>query len=361
MTYMNPIVKNKPYKYSWLDKPPVVPTGMALVLYPHDSREHCNVYLQEDIVYPGEIKKRHFDRLAHITLQAFEFQHKFRFSFSDGINQWVDISYKFIVSVKPDKEAIKIILKNNVTDISEPVLERLDTFTLDKSYKSIELLSLENEALRKIRELLSRLTYLKIQVSQIAFSIDDISKKQFENDKADKLRQVDIEATQKRLARDKEEAVIQQKEVEITREKVERERQYHQVKLETERIYQLQQAENIAAIAQAHRKNIELFGLGTQTAIDPTYQTHIDSQQAQKELERENEMKNLEVIKQRILLIKEMVEAGVMDDMMAGQMTQQLLLGGIQATRPQVSSSSSDVGIEDEHVINISEDGKDDI
>ena len=155
MANMNPIIKNEPYKYSWFDKPPVVPNDMALVLYPHDSREHCNVYLQEDTVFPEAIKKWHLDRLVHITLQAFEFQHSFRFPFANGTNQWIDITYKFIVSVKPDRDAVKVIIKNNVTDISEPILEYLDAFTLDKSYKSLELSILETDALNKIRELLS--------------------------------------------------------------------------------------------------------------------------------------------------------------------------------------------------------------
>ena len=67
----------------------------------------------------------------------------------------MDITYKFIVSVKPDRDAVKVIIKNNVTDISEPILEYLDAFTLDKSYKSLELSILETDALNKIRELLS--------------------------------------------------------------------------------------------------------------------------------------------------------------------------------------------------------------
>lgn len=72
-------------------------------------------------------------------------------------------------------------------------------------------------------------------------------------------------------------------------------------------------------------------------------------------------MKDLELAKQKILLVKEMVEAGVIDDLTAGQMTQQLLLGENQALVSQISSSSPIVSIEDKNVINISEDGKDDI
>ena len=54
-----------------------------------------------------------------------------------------------------DEHGTAVILKNNVTDISEPILEYLDAFTLDKSYKSLELSILETDALNKIRELLS--------------------------------------------------------------------------------------------------------------------------------------------------------------------------------------------------------------
>lgn len=378
MANMNPIIKNEPYKYSWFDKPPVVPNDMALVLYPHDSREHCNVYLQEDTVFPEAIKKWHLDRLVHITLQAFEFQHSFRFPFANGTNQWMDITYKFIVSVKPDRDAVKVILKNNVTDISEPILEYLDAFTLDKSYKSLELSILETDALNKIRELLSRLTYLKVQVIQVASSVDDVSQKQIDDDKADKLRQADVEALKRKLERDKEEAEARRKEAEVAREKAETEKQLaeirHQAELEeqqhnidmktkevaAQKAYQLQQAENVAAVAQAQLQNIEMYGLENLAAIDSTYQGHINSQQAKIDLERENKMKDLELVKQKISLIKEMAEAGVIDDMTVGEMTKQLLLGGTQAPSSQISSSPT-VSIEDKNVINISEDGKDDI
>ena len=364
MANMNPIIKNEPYKYSWFDKPPVVPNDMALVLYPHDSREHCNVYLQEDTVFPEAIKKWHLDRLVHITLQAFEFQHSFRFPFANGTNQWMDITYKFIVSVKPDRDAVKVIIKNNVTDISEPILEYLDAFTLDKSYKSLELSILETDALNKIRELLSRLTYLKVQVIQVASSVDDVSQKQIDDDKADKLRQADVEALKRKLERDKEEAEARRKEAEVAREKAETEKQLaeirHQAELEeqqhnidmktkevaAQKAYQLQQAENVAAVAQAQLQNIEMYGLENLAAIDSTYQGHINSQQAKIDLERENKMKDLELVKQKISLIKEMAEAGVIDDMTVGEMTKQLLLGGTQAPSSRISSSPT-VSIEE--------------
>ena len=375
---MNPIIKNEPYKYSWFDKPPIVPNDTALVLYPHDSREHCSVYLQEDTVFPEAIKKWHLDRLVHITLQAFEFQHSFRFRFADGINQWAEITYKFIVSVRPNRDAVKVILKNNVTDISEPIREYLDAFSLNKTYRLLELAILEADALQKIRELLAQLTYLKIQVSQIALSVDDVSQKQIDDDKADKLRQTEIEALKRKLEREKEEAEARRKEAEVAREKAETERQLaeirHQAELEeqkhnidiktnevaAQKKYQLQQAENVAAIAQAQLQNIEMYGLENLAAIDPTYQGHINSQQAKIDLERENKIKDLELVKQKISLLKEMAEAGIIDDMTAGLITQQLL-GGNQVSAPQISSASPTARIEDKKVIDISEDGKDDV
>lgn len=379
MANMNPIIKHEPYKYFWFDKPPAAPNNMALVLYPHDSREHCKVYLQEDTVFPEAIKKWHLDRLVHITFQAFEFKHSFRFTFSNSTNQWVDITYKFIVSVKPNRDAVKVILKNNVTDISDPILESLNAFTLAKPYKSVELSILLNDALQKIRESLSQLAYLKIQVSQVAFSIDDVSQKQIDDDKADKLRQTDVETLKRKLTRDKEEAEARRKEAEVAREKAEIEKQlaeiHHQAELEAQqrnidiktkevaaqKAYQLQQAENAAVVAQAHRKNIEKYGLEDLAAIDSTYQGHINIKQDMIDRERENKMKDLELAKQKILLVKEMVEAGVIDDMSAGQMTQKLLLEGSQTTAKQISSSSTTDKMEDEDVINISEDGNDDI
>ncbi len=379
MANMNPIIKNEPYKYSWLDKPPVVPNDTALILYPHDSREHCSVYLQEDTVFPEAIKKWHLDRLVHITLKSFEFKKSFRYYLSDGANQWEDISYKFIVSVKPDRDAIKVILKNNITDISEPISESLDVFTLDKSYSSLELSALENSALWKIRDLISRIAYLKIQVSQETTSVDDVSQKKIDDDKADKLRKADVEAIEKKLTRDKEEAEARRKEAAIAREKAETEKQLaeirHQAELEEQRheidkktkevaaqkAYQLQQAENVAAIAQAQLSNVKLFGLENLASIDPTYQGHINSHQDKIDRERDNGMKDLELARQKIYLVKEMVEAGVIDDMTAGQMTQQLLLGGVQPSSPQRLASSSTVKADDNDVINISEDGRTDV
>lgn len=379
MANMNPIKKNESYKYSWLNKPPVVPDDMALVLYPHDSREHCNVYLQEDTVYPEAIKKWHLDRLVHITLESFEFQHSFRFPLSNGINQWIDITYKFVVSVKPDKDAIKVILKNNVTDISEPILDNLDAFALDKSYSSLEILSLQADALQKIRALLSRIMYLKIQVSQIEYSVDDISKKQIEEEKKDRIREEEVKARQKELAREKEEAEVRRKEVEIEQENAERQKQLakirHQVELEqqqheidkktkevaAQKAYQIQQAENVAAIAQAQLENIKQFGLESLAAIDSNYQEHINIQQAKIDRERDNKIKDLELAKQTMSILLEAVKTGAMGDITAEQIIQQLLLGGAQSNTPQISTSSPVSSIEDKGVINLSEDGRDDI
>jgi len=112
-------------------------------------------------------------------LRPFEFQHSFRFAFSDGANQWADVTYKFSVTVKPDKDAVKTILKENITDISESVLEALDRIVLSKSYTCLELPALQTDALNKIRDLVSRLAYLKINVSQFTVNTDDISKRKY--------------------------------------------------------------------------------------------------------------------------------------------------------------------------------------
>ena len=213
---------------------------------------------------------------------------------------------------------------------------------------------------------------------QVASSVDDVSQKQIDDDKADKLRQADVEALKRKLERDKEEAEARRKEAEVAREKAETEKQLaeirHQAELEeqqhnidmktkevaAQKAYQLQQAENVAAVAQAQLQNIEMYGLENLAAIDSTYQGHINSQQAKIDLERENKMKDLELVKQKISLIKEMAEAGFIDDMTVGEMTKQLLLGGTQAPSSRISSSPT-VSIEDKNAINVSDDGKDDI
>lgn len=375
MVSINPIKKNVPYKYSWLDKPPVVPDGMALALFSLDSEEHCNVYLQEDIVYPEAVKKWKYVRLAHITLEEFTFQQKVRFPFSNGIDQWVDITYEFTVSVKPNKNAVRSIIRENMTDISEPVLKCLDTFTLDKEYNSLELSLLEADAIQKIKDKFIRFSYLKIKITQVASCVDDISKKQIEDDISDKIRKEEIKALEKELEHKKEEAETRRKEAEIAREKAETERelaeiryqaeleeQQHEIDKKTKEVaaqqeYQLQQAQNVAAVARAQMDNIKAFGLENLVAIDPTYQGHLESRQAKIDFERENQMKDLELTKQKVLLVKEMVESGIIDEMTAGHMTHQLLIG---ETPTASSSSGSDIEIENENEV-LNEDGKIDV
>src|SRR5699024_9565342 len=88
----------------------------------------------------------------------------------------------------------------------------------------------------------------------------------------------------------------------------EREKQLTQIRNQAELEYRLQREENTAAIAQAQLKNIESFGLETLAAIDPAYQAHIDSRQAQMDLERENTKKAIELARQKLSLIKEIKE-----------------------------------------------------
>ena len=53
---------------------------------------------------------------------------------------------------------------------------------------------------------------------------------------------------------------------------------------------------------------LQSFGLETLAAIDPAYQAHIDSRQAQIDLERENTKKDIELARQKLSLIKEIKE-----------------------------------------------------
>jgi hypothetical protein len=252
----------------------------------------------------------------------------------------------------------------------------LDTFALDKGYTPLELPVLEQDALQKIRDVLSRISYLKIQVKQEDVFVDEVSQRQIDDDKADKLRQAEVEALKKQLDREKEEAEVRKKEADIAREKAETERkltelrhkaeieeQQHEIDLKTREVaaqkaYQLQQAENVAVVAEAHRENMDKYGPENLAAIDSTYQGYIDSWQNKINLERENKLKDLELARQKISLVKEMAEAGVIDDMMAGQMTQRLLMGDEQVTSSRQSGSTTSSGEKDEEIIDMSEEGK---
>lgn len=88
--------------------------------------------------------------------------------------------------------------------------------------------------------------------------------------------------------------------------------------IEAQKRYKLQEVENTAAVAQAHLQNIDMYGLENIVAIDPTYQGYINIRQTRIDLDRENKMKDLELVKQKVLLIKELVEKDAIDDMTAG-------------------------------------------
>ena len=128
-------------------------------------------------------------------------------------------------------------------------------------------------------------------MSQVASSVDDVSKKQLDNNVVDKKRLMDTE--------------FRRKEMEVLKEKVEVEKQ--------------------------------LAEIGHQA-----------------------KMKDIELVKQKISLVKGLVEESILDDVMAGQIVRQLLLGESQVQNSSTSSFSS-VGIDEANIINISEDGKDDI
>ena len=372
MAYMNPIVRTDSYKYKWTEPLPTIPNGAALILYNHESKDNCRAYLQDNTVFAEEIKKRKFDRLVHVSLNPFEFQNNFKFYFSDGNNQFVEITYKFVVSVRPDKDSVKKILKDDITDISEPIIEKLD-FELGRAYGCLDLSTLETDVLSRIKDLVSRITFLKVQVSHVSSKVDDVSQKRIDDDKADKLREADVEAIGKKLERDKEEADARKREAEIARKKSETEKelaeirrqaeleeQQHEInkntkKVEAEQRYQLQQAENAAVVAAAQMKNIQMYGEESLAAIDPTYQKHIESHQAAVDRERDNKLKDLELAKQKIQLIKEMVETGVIDDMTAGQMTQQLLLGDSAPPPPPKAIATTADTYSDAEILDISE------
>lgn len=337
MINMNPIIKSEPYKYKFWEKLPVVSNNAALVFYVHDSSERCQVYFPEDTIYKEALKKWRFDRLACISLGQFEFEHELHFPFSNGVNQWANIKYKFVVSIKRNKDAIKHILTENITDLSEPILECIELMTLDRSYISLELVTLEIDALKMIKSITSELTYLKIQISQASVIIDNISKKQIDEDKADRLREVEINTLQKELTREKEMAKVRRIEAEIEREKVETQRQLALLRRQTEleeqehdivkktkevaaqKAYQLQQAENDATIAQVQKTNIDQYGLETLIAINSNYKKYIDAQQNEIDRERDNKSKDLELGIKKLEALDKAVESQVISQISAEQ------------------------------------------
>ena len=347
---LNPIIKNEPFRLRLFDSPPSVPNNAALVLYPLDSKEHCIVYFQTDTVFPEAIRKWHLNRLVHISLQTYEFYHTLKYSFSESRNQWIEITYKFSVSVKPDKEAIRVFLMKNLTDVSEPIIEQLNDLKV-QICSCLESATLESDVFKEIKNIVAKITYLKTTVWQSSMKLDAISNKRIEDDKADKIRRAQIDAIEKKLIRDKEEADARMLEAEIAkinalkeakltkiRHDNEMDEQQHEIEKRTkdvaaQKAYKLQQAQNAAALAKANKELLSEFDIEDLIVADPSYKLYIDLEQEKTDRNRENTSKNFDLIRQKIDIIKDMVGSNTIDEFTASNMTQQLL--GIEPKNQQ--------------------------
>ena len=375
---MNPIRKNESYRLPLLGSAPVVPDDTAVVLYPDDARDQCKVYLQEDTIFPAEIRRWRFNRLVHITLNPFEFQKTFRFAFSENINQWVEITYKFVVVVNSEKESIKVILKNNITDISVPVTDILDGhmgMILGERYSCLQSLALETAAYSKIKDIVSRIPYLKVLVYQASVKRDRVSDKIIADNEANELAKAELKKIEDDLARKKEEAEARMREAEIARvvamkdeelAEIRRKRdlseQEHEIEkrrkeLAAEEAYGLQQESNAAAIAKAQKDNIDQHGLEALAAINPSYLKHIELQQSRTDRERENKEKDFDLQYKVIMAVKEAI--GDADEATVSEVVKNILLSGNTMTQPLIGASKPAYEPEESRIIavDLSEDG----
>lgn len=376
---MNPIIKNEWLNFTLFSDVPKVPEDAALILYQSVSRDMCKVYLLEDAVYSAEIRKLHFDRKAHISLKPFTFDWNVKFSFSNSVAQYVQLSFSFTVSVRDTKEAVKTVFINNVTDISAVVLDKLNQYgslNLSREYSCLEAPLLIAEANQKISDITERIDYLKIKFRQTSDVYDTVSQKYIDDDISDKLRQAEIEAKRKSLERDIELAKAQQKKYEI--EKIEAENAAESAKIKheqalAEEAYQTElsakqkareraianeEAENIALKVRKRQELRENHNIDDLIAADDSFRLEEQLAQQRRDQERENMRKDFEVKLSMMKAAKELL--GDVDD---AQMVEIIKKMFATSTIPQIGESS-EKNIPIDHNIafaEISEDEKTDV
>lgn len=368
MTTMNPITKNE-----WLDtglfaEVPKVPEDAALILYQSASRDMCKVYFLEDAVYKAEIRKLHFDRQAHVSLKPFSFTWSAKFPFSNSTIQYVDLSFQFVVSVKEKKEAIKTVFVNNITDISNVVLEKLNQYgslTLSRPYSCLEATQLIAEANRIISDMIERIDYLKITFNQISANYDEVSKQYIDNDIKDKLRQAEIEAQRKSLERDTELARALQQKSEIERIEAENAALSAKIKQEQaiaeeayktelsakekarERAIAKEEAENIALKARERQKLRMEYDIDDLIAVDDSFRLQEQLAQQRRDQERDNAEKDFNLKLGMMKAAKDLL--GDVDDaqmveiirsMFANNVTPQIL-----SSQPKAISNNEDKSV----------------
>jgi len=349
---LNPIRKNDDLNIGFLSSfvtpPPQVPVDAALLLYPHDTRELAKAYLNEDTVHASEVRKYHFNKLAHISLKTFSFSSSIVYPFSEGSNQHVKITYLFEVSVRQDKDSIKKILLRNITDISEPILELLNepgSLRLDRQYSCLETILLESTVFQKINDLVMRIDYLKTIVRQIGSLEHDVVSQKMIKDHEENLRaKAKNEALKEELILKEEEAEIRRREADIARIKAKNEedlakimREHEMAAIDHEIEKKAKEYDSISKQADKREELKAAHNIDTLIALDPRFKTEENLKQERIDRARENDSKNLDLNMKKFDAITKMIDAGALSEEMASTMFETLLMG---------ESSSSRIAIE---------------
>ncbi|MDE7205544.1 MAG: hypothetical protein K2O91_27405 [Lachnospiraceae bacterium] len=325
----NPITKSEALKIGFRSLPDI-PSDAALVLYPHNAKSSCRVYMLDDIVDKKQIKKEHFDRLAHVSFQQFQFPYALRVPFAEGAGRYCTINYNITVSVKRDSESVKKIIQNNITDISEPIINLLngDALQLEGSYSCKRYQELETALFRKINDVVSQISYLKIGISQTSVERDVVSNKIIEDHVAHELERARLMAEEEKLKIQQEEAKIRKKEADIARIKAENyadlaqirrqqemEEKDHEIKkkikdLEAEKDYDVKRIERVAVVAEKDKKLREDYTIEELAAVDDKFAKFAQLQQEKIDRERDNASKNFDYY----MKIIEEIKSSEMDD-----------------------------------------------
>jgi hypothetical protein len=379
---MNPFLKDEVFFHTIFSNAPVVPEDAALVLFPQNARDRGKAYFKNDTVYPAEIRKRRFNRLAYITLEQFGFTRTFKYYFSGDENRWADLTYSFTAAVKPDRDSVKAILTKNITDISAPLIESIDendAFVFLENYSCTQARALETAYNKIIAELAAGLDYLNIAFKLENMAFDKISEKIISDYEENEMARTELKKIEGELIRQKDEEEVRKLEAEIEKVKAEKEKELagiqrqkdviaHQnelhkktMDLEADKKLRLLKAKNTSQIAVAHTANINRHDLAALSAIDDDYQKQIAARQAEIDRERENKEKDFDLQIKKLQEIKKTIAD--IDEVAYSELARKELLG-IDAVMPAAIASSDfykDIADSDITDVNIEEDGNENV
>ena len=271
------------------------------------------------------IKKRGFDRQAHVSFEQFEFPYVLQVPFAEGVGRYCKITYSICASVKQDYAAIRQIIRDNITDISEPVIDLLNRnmTQLEGSYPCLKYQLLEAMLFNKVKEVVLGIPFLKIVIRQSSVERDIVSNKIIEDHETHELERARLLSEVENLKIQQEEAEIRRQEADIAeikaqneanmariRRQQEMEEKQHEINkkikdLEAEKDYDIKRSERAEAAARKDQELRAQFSIEELAAVDEKYEKFANLEQRRIDRERENANKNFDYYMKIINEIKD--------------------------------------------------------